>query len=184
MLHIEKMAFGELIYSDHPMLFTDQHSLGPKTTELVRVAEIESFASSNDNIVIARSLINVLFVLATREDGLQTISVRVRFLFKAFLVQQKNKATRHNINTCQTVRLNRRELICACHSVNGVVHASDASADSRRLSGVFPLAVTGISYNGPKPPEQPPNSCHSTRHLAFATLLHDRMVIVGRPLGV
>ena len=31
------------------MLFTDQHSLGPKTTERVRVAEIESFASSNDN---------------------------------------------------------------------------------------------------------------------------------------
>ena len=31
------------------MPFTDQHSLGPKTTERVRVAEIESFASSNDN---------------------------------------------------------------------------------------------------------------------------------------
>ena len=31
-------------------------------------------------------------------------------------------------------------------------------------------------------PEKPPNSCHSTRHVAFATLLHDRMVIVGRPI--
>ena len=31
------------------MLFTDQHSMGPKTTERVRVAEIVSFTSSNDN---------------------------------------------------------------------------------------------------------------------------------------
>ena len=35
---------------------------------------------------------------------------------------------------------------------------------------------------GQSVPEKPPNSCHSTRHLAFATLLHDRMVIVGRPI--
>ena len=31
------------------MLFTDQHSLRSKTTERVRVAEMQSFASSNDN---------------------------------------------------------------------------------------------------------------------------------------
>ena len=31
---------------------------------------------------------------------------------------------------------------------------------------------------GQSAPEKTPNSSHSTRHLAFATLLHDRMVIV------
>ena len=60
-------------------------------------------------IVIARSLIKVLFALATREDGLQTISVRVWFLFLTFLALQKNKATRRNRRQCQTVRLHRRE---------------------------------------------------------------------------
>ena len=35
---------------------------------------------------------------------------------------------------------------------------------------------------GQSAPEKPPNSCHSTRHLAFATLLHARMVSVGRPI--
>ena len=59
MLHYWKIAFGEFIYSDLPMLFTDQHSLEPKTTEWNRVAEIQSFTSSNDNCYREQALHDV-----------------------------------------------------------------------------------------------------------------------------
>ena len=81
------------------MLFTDQHSLGSKTTERVRVAEIESLASSNDNCYRAQFDQSRVCLGDTRilfTDNISTVTVRVWFLFKAFLVQQKNKATRRN----------------------------------------------------------------------------------------
>ena len=67
---VDMYVFGELIYSDHLMLFTDQHSLGPKTTERVRVAEIESFASSNDNNgeQALRRLIKLAYCLSRRHE--------------------------------------------------------------------------------------------------------------------
>ena len=91
-----KMAFGELIYSDHLMLFADLHSLRPKTTERVRVAEIESFASSNDNCYRAQFDQSRVCLGDTRRWFTDNIST-VWFSFMTLLALQKNKATRRNI---------------------------------------------------------------------------------------
>ena len=82
------MAFGDLIYSDHLMLFTDLHSLRPKTTEQVRVAEIESFASSNDNcytyrVGTTRRLIKIAYCLSRRHEKMVDIQYTSSTCFTA-----------------------------------------------------------------------------------------------------
>ena len=62
------------------MLFTDQHSLGPKTTERVRVAEIESFASSNDNCYRAQFDQSLVCLGDTRRWFTYNISTCVVFI--------------------------------------------------------------------------------------------------------
>ena len=90
------------------MLFTDQHSLGPKTTERVRVAEIESFASSNDNCYRAQFDQRLVCLGDTRILFTDNITTCVVYIYG---LQQKNKATatRAKHNTCQTDALHRRE---------------------------------------------------------------------------
>ena len=75
------------------MSFTDQHSLGSKTTERVRVAEIESFASSNDNCYRAQFDQSRVCLDDTRRWFTDNISTCVALIYD----QQKNKATRRNI---------------------------------------------------------------------------------------
>ena len=152
-----KNGIRELIYSDHLMLFTDQHSLGPKTTERVRVAEmgVQTTIILLSHAVCDQSLVCLGDTRILFTDNISTVTVRVWFLFKAFLVQQKNKATRRNRMS------NRIDLRLA--------FGKWRHSRKRRV-------------RGQSAPEKPPNSCHSTRHLAFATLLHDIMVIVGRPI--
>ena len=113
-------------------------------------------------IVIARSLINVLFVLATREDGLQTISVPSLYVCGFYL--WPSLFSRKIKQPGETEHMSNRKV-------------KQARIDMRLSFGKWRRSRKR-RVRGQSAPEKPPNSCHSTRHLAFATLLHDPMVIV------
>ena len=90
------------------MLFTDQHSLRPKTTERVRVAEIESFASSNDNCYRTQFGQSLVCLGDTRRWFTDNISPCVVLIYDLPCSAGKlSNQAKHN--TCQTDALHRRE---------------------------------------------------------------------------
>ena len=92
----------------HLMLFTDQHSMGPKTTERVRVAEIEFYASSNDNCYRTQFDQSLVCLLDTRRWFTDNISTCAVFIYGLSCSAEK-KSNQAKQNTCQTDTLHRRE---------------------------------------------------------------------------